>query len=154
VTALLRPPLACFGYFSPSFAPRGEKAKVPELIIYLAYDLAAYYGAGAYGATRVSTVVSGGEYALQNLERNAQTVRASSMLLGLPALDLQAAGGWGKGKTQKARALRQAGMMDKEKDARKAAELDSGRFWVSGTMGYSKNRSRPLGQSRIIASGR
>jgi len=91
VVALLRPPLT-FGYFSPSLAPKEEKRNIPELIIYIGYDLAAYYGEGAHGATRVGTGLSGREYSLQSPKHNAQTLRASAMLLGLPAPSLQTAG--------------------------------------------------------------
>ena len=42
MTAALRPPLASFGYFSPSLAPKEEKRKVPELIIHVTYDLEVY----------------------------------------------------------------------------------------------------------------
>lgn len=92
VTAVLRPPLVSFGFLSPSLAPKEEKRKVPELIIYLAYNLAAYSGADAHGLTRVSTGLSGREYKLWQLERNNQTVQSSAMLLGLPAPTLQTAG--------------------------------------------------------------
>jgi len=92
VVALLRPPLSAFGFFSPSLAPKEEKRKVPGLTIYLAYDLAAYYGAGSLGATLVGTGLSGREYTLQRPERNAKTVRDCAMLLRLPALDLMTAG--------------------------------------------------------------
>lgn len=43
VVALLRPPLACIGYLSPSLAPRVGKPQVPELRIHVRYELGAYY---------------------------------------------------------------------------------------------------------------
>ena len=91
VVALLRPPLPSFGYFSPSLAPKEEKRKISELIIYLAYDLAAYSETGSHGATRVGAELSGREYMLKQGEPSAQTVRASAMLRGLPAAALQTA---------------------------------------------------------------
>jgi len=42
VVASLRPPLPCFGYFSPSLAPKEEKVKVPELINHVTSNLEAY----------------------------------------------------------------------------------------------------------------
>jgi len=92
VAVCLTPPLVGLGFVSPELAPKEEKRNVTELIIYLAYDLTAYYGAGTHSATRAGTGLSGGEYMLRLPELNAQTVRASAMLLGLPAPDLQTAG--------------------------------------------------------------
>ncbi len=92
MTACQRPP-SCFGYLSPSLAPKEEKRNVAELRIYFAYDLAAYYGVGLQGATRVGTGHSGREYTLRPLEPSAQAVRASAASLHrLPAPALQAAG--------------------------------------------------------------
>jgi hypothetical protein len=91
VTAALRSPFS-FGYFSPSLAPKEEKRKEPGLIIYLAYDLAGYYGEGLPSAARVGTGPLGREYTLWQLEPNNQTVQSSAMLLGLPAPTLQTAG--------------------------------------------------------------
>jgi hypothetical protein len=62
---------SCFGYLSPSLAPREEKRNIPELRIYLAYDLAAYYGTGSHSATRVGTEFPGHEYTLR---RNRQFI--------------------------------------------------------------------------------
>ncbi len=39
VAVYLAPPLSGLGFLSPSLAPKEEKPKVPELRIYLAYDL-------------------------------------------------------------------------------------------------------------------
>ena len=77
---------------SPSLAPKEEKPKVPELRIYLAYNLAAYYGEGLKGATRVGTGLSGREYTIRPTEPNAQTVRASAMIRWFPVPALQTAG--------------------------------------------------------------
>ena len=50
--------------------------------------MAAYYEAGSHEATRVSTGFSRREYARHQPERDAQPVRASAMLRGLPSPDL------------------------------------------------------------------
>ena len=92
VAVALTPPLTGLGFLSTELAPKEEKRKVPELRIYLAYDLAAYCGAGSPSDTRVGTGLSGREYTLRPPEPNAQTVRASAMLLGLPAPDLRTVG--------------------------------------------------------------
>jgi hypothetical protein len=91
VAVVLTPPLAGLGFLSPSIAPKEEKRKISELIIYLAYDLAAYSETGSHGATRVGAELSGREYMLKQGEPSAQTVRASAMLRGLPAAALQTA---------------------------------------------------------------
>jgi hypothetical protein len=59
VAAMLAPPLAGLGFLFPSLAPKEEKRNVTEMIIYLTYDLAACYGVGLQGATRVGTRLSG-----------------------------------------------------------------------------------------------
>ncbi len=68
-----------------------EKPKGPELRIYLAYDLKAYFGVGTSGAIRVGTGLSGREYPLWRPEPRAE-VRGSGILSGQPAPALQAAG--------------------------------------------------------------
>jgi hypothetical protein len=92
VAVTLTPPLTGFGFLSTSLAPKEEKRNIPELRIYLAYDLAAYYGTGFHGITRVGTGLSGREYTLRPPLPSAQTVRASAMLCRLPAPVLQTAG--------------------------------------------------------------
>ncbi len=92
VAVALTPPLAGLGFLSTSLAPREEKRKVPELHICLAYDLAKYYGAGSDGVSRVGMVFSGRQYALQYPALDAPTVRAPTILRGLHAPALQAAG--------------------------------------------------------------
>jgi hypothetical protein len=92
VAVCLTPPLASLGFFSPSLAPKEEKRNVPELIIYLAYDLAACYGADSHGVTRVGTGFSGQEYALWPDRPGAQAVRTPTKLRGLPAPALLTAG--------------------------------------------------------------
>jgi site-specific DNA recombinase len=91
VVAVLRPPLSSFGYFSPSLAPKEEKRKVSELIIYLAYDLAAYYGTNAHSTTRVGAGFSGREYMLKSPEPSAQAVRACAILRGFATPTVQTA---------------------------------------------------------------
>ena len=90
MVAALRPPLA-FGFFSPSLAPKEEKRKVSELIIYLAYDLAAYYGTNAHSTTRVGAGFSGREYMLKSPEPSAQAVRACAILRGFATPTVQTA---------------------------------------------------------------
>ncbi len=92
VAVYLAPPLSGLGFLTPSLAPKEEKCKVPELVIYLAYDLAAYYGAGLPSATRVGTGPLGREYTLWPPEPSAQAVRASALLPGLSAPALQTVG--------------------------------------------------------------
>ncbi len=83
---------SCFGYLSPSLAPKEERRNGPELKIYLAYNLAAYFGASLHSATKVGTVLSEKEYVLQPPEPNSQTVWASASLPRLPAPGLLTAG--------------------------------------------------------------
>lgn len=91
MTACVRPPF-CFGYFSPSLAPKEEKRNVPEMIIYLGYNLAAYYGAGSHEATRVNTRLSGREHTIWPPVPKAQTAPASALLRRLPVPALLTAG--------------------------------------------------------------
>ena len=84
VAVTLTPPLASLGFFSPSLAPKEEKRKVNGLRIYLAYDLAGYYGAGVHKTTRVRTWPLGREYLLQGHVVEAKVVRSSALLLKLP----------------------------------------------------------------------
>jgi hypothetical protein len=81
VAVILTPPLPGLGFLSAELARKEEKRNVNELIIYLAYDLAAYSGEGSPGATRVGTELSGREYMLKQGEPSAQTVRASAPAL-------------------------------------------------------------------------
>jgi hypothetical protein len=55
VAVCLTPPLAGLGFLSTLLAPKEEKPKVPELKIYLAYDLPAHSGAGPHCATMADT---------------------------------------------------------------------------------------------------
>ncbi len=52
VAVTLTPPLAGLGFLSTELAPKEEKRKLPELLIYLAYDLAACCSAGGHGVTQ------------------------------------------------------------------------------------------------------
>jgi hypothetical protein len=87
------PPLSGLGFLSTSLAPKEEKPKVPELIIYLACDLPAYSRAVKHGVTRVSTQLSGREYTLRPLRSKAQTAWGSPSLRALSAPALQTAAG-------------------------------------------------------------
>ncbi len=92
VAVALTPPLAGFGFLSTSLAPKEEKRNIPELKIFLTYDLAAYNGANAHSTIRVGAGFSGREHMLKSPEPSAQAVRACAILGGFAAPNVQTAG--------------------------------------------------------------